>query len=60
MAGWRDNDGRTSRERAKLRGEEDRAEFMRTARRRPLTLLKGFLGLAFVLLLVFALINALS
>jgi hypothetical protein len=59
MAGWRDNDGRTARERAKLRGAEDRAEFMRTARHRPVTLLKGFLGFAFVLLLVFALLSAL-
>jgi len=60
MAGWRDSEGRTARERAKERGAEERAEFMRTARHRPLTLLKGFLGFAFVLLLVFALVSALS
>jgi hypothetical protein len=59
MAGWRDSDGRTARERAKLRGAEERSEFMRTARHRPVTLLKGFLGFAFVLLLVLALLIAL-
>jgi hypothetical protein len=60
MAGWRDTEGRTARERAQQRGTEERAAFMRTARHRPLTLLKGFLGFAFVLLLVFALVSALS
>jgi hypothetical protein len=60
MAGWRDSEGRTASERAKLRGGEERDEFMRTARHRPLTLLKGFLGFAFVLLLVFALIAAVT
>ena len=59
MAGWRDTEGRTSHERAKERGAEERAAFMRTARHRPLTLLKGFLGFAFVLLLVFAFVAAL-
>ena len=58
MAGWRDAEGRTARERAKLRGAEERAKFMRTARHRPLTLLKGLLGFASVLLLVFALLTA--
>ena len=32
---------------------------MRSVRQRPLTLLKGFFGFAFVLLLVFALVAAL-
>ncbi|HYD73816.1 MAG TPA: hypothetical protein VEF55_11820 [Candidatus Binatia bacterium] len=59
MTGWRDSEGRTSRERAQQRGAEERAEFMRSVRQRPLTLLKGFLGFAFVLLLVFALVAAL-
>jgi hypothetical protein len=60
MAGWRDSEGRTVRERAKQRGAEDRAAFGYTLRYRPLTLVKGFLGFAFVALLVFALISALS
>jgi hypothetical protein len=59
MAGWRDSEGRTAHDRAKLRGAEERAAFMRTARHRPFTLVKGLLGFAFVLLLVFALIAAL-
>ena len=59
MAGWRDSEGRTARERAKQRGAEERAAFMDTARHRPLTIVKGLLGFAFVLLLVFALVTAL-
>lgn len=59
MAGWRDSDGRTARERAQERGAAERAELMQNARRRPLTLLKGLLGFAFVLVLVFALVAAL-
>ncbi len=59
MAGWRDSDGRTARERAQRRSASERAEFMRTLRRRPLTIVKGALGLAFVLLLSVALIAAL-
>jgi hypothetical protein len=59
MAGWRDSEGRTANERAKERGAEERAAFLHTARHRPLTMLKGLLGLAFVLLLVFALVVAL-
>ena len=59
MAGWRDSEGRTARERTKQRGAEERAAFVSTARGRPLTLVKGFLGFAFVLLLAFALIAAL-
>lgn len=59
MAGWRDAEGRTARERAKERGMEERAAFMHAARHRPLTFVKGLLGFAFVLLLVFALIAAL-
>ena len=56
MAGWRDSEGRTARERANVRAAEERAEFMRTARHRPLTLVKGFLGFAFVLVVVVALL----
>ena len=59
MMGWRDSEGRTARDRSKLRGAEERAAFMHTARHRPFTILKGFLGFAFVLLLVFALLTAL-
>jgi hypothetical protein len=60
MAGWRDSEGRTASERAKERGAEERAVFLHTARHRPLTMLKGLLGFAFVLLLVFALVTALN
>ena len=59
MAGWRDTDGRTAGERAKERGAAERTAFMHTLRYRPWTIVKGFLGFAFVLLLVFALISAL-
>jgi hypothetical protein len=59
MSGWRDSEGRTASERARERGAEERAAFMQTARHRPLTILKGLLGFAFVLLLVFALVAAL-
>ena len=59
MTGWRDSEGRTARERVKMRGAEEREAFMHTARHRPLTILKGFLSFAFVLLLVFALLTAL-
>lgn len=56
MSGWRDTDGRTAAERKKQRGAEERAHFAETARRRPLSLLKGLLGFVFVLVLAFALI----
>jgi hypothetical protein len=59
MAGWRDTEGRTARERAKEHGMEERAAFMHAAKRRPLSLVKGLLGFAFLLLLVFALVAAL-
>lgn len=59
MAGWRDSEGRTARERAHERGATERAEFVQNARRRPLTLLKGLLGFLFMLVLVFALVAAL-
>ena len=59
MSGWRDSEGRTARERARERGAEEREAFLHVARHRPLTMLKGLFGLAFVLLLVFALVAAL-
>lgn len=59
MAGWRDSEGLTARERAKLRAEQERTDFVRTASQWPLSLLKGFLGFAFVLVLIFALVLAL-
>lgn len=59
MAGWRDSEGRTAPERAEKRGADERAAFMHNARHRPFTLLKGLLGFAFVLLIIFALIGAL-
>ena len=51
MAGWRDSEGRTARERAQARGGAERAAFMQTLRTRPWTLAKGLLGFIFVLLL---------
>ena len=52
-------DGRTARERTRLRGVQERTALMDVPRHRPLTLIKGFLGFAFVLLLAFALLGAL-
>lgn len=59
MSGWRDTDGRTASERRKLRSATDRAQFAETLRRRPITFVKGLLGFAFILVLVFALIGLL-
>lgn len=58
MGGWRDIDGNTAQQRRKLKREADRAAFADTARRRPLSLLKGALGFVAVLVLVFAVIFA--
>jgi hypothetical protein len=57
MAGWRESEGRTAQEREKVRGAEERAVFMATVRYRPWTLVKGLLGFALILLLVFALVG---
>jgi hypothetical protein len=57
MSGWRDAEGRTASERRRLRAGEERARFVDTARRRPLTLLKSLAGFAFILLLVFFVIG---
>ena len=59
MSGWRDTDGRTSAERKKRQGEQERARFAETARHRPLSLLKGLVGFVFVMVIAFALIAAL-
>jgi len=59
MSGWRDSDGNTAAERRKLRGEQDRAAFADAVRHRPLSLLRGFLGFAFIVVLVLALVLAL-
>jgi hypothetical protein len=59
MSGWRDVDGRTAGERRKSARETNRANFAEAARARPLTLLRGLAGFAFVLVLAFALIAAL-
>jgi hypothetical protein len=59
MSGWRDGDGRTAAERRKVRGAEDRARLAADVRHRPLSLLKGLLGFAFVLVIVFALVVSL-
>lgn len=60
MSGWRDADGRTAADRKKIRGAEERARFAADVRHRPLTLLKGLLGFAFILVLIVALVTALS
>ena len=60
MVGWRDSDGRTSRERAQQRGAAERAAFLGTLRYRPASLVKPFLGFVFIMVLVFALIAAMS
>ncbi len=59
MNGWRDTDGRTAADRRKMQGADERTRFFADARHRPLTLLKGFAGLALIGVLVFALIGAL-
>lgn len=58
MSGWRDEDGRTAAERKQLKGEQERARFAADVKHRPLSLLKGLLGLAFVLVLIFALLGS--
>lgn len=57
MGGWRDVEGQTAAERRKTRNDTDRARLLDTARHRPLSLLKGALGFAFILLLVFFVIG---
>ena len=58
MSGWRDTDGNTAGERSKLRADQERNAFFAAVRHRPLSLLKGFLGLAFIFVLVLALLLA--
>jgi hypothetical protein len=60
MGGWRDEDGRTAADRKTVRGAEERARFAADVRHRPLSVLKGLLGFAFVLVLVIALVVALN
>lgn len=57
MSGWRDADGRTAAERRQVKSAEDRARLVDTVRHRPLSLLKGLAGFAFILLLVFVVIG---
>jgi len=59
MSGWRDSDGRTAAERKKVRGADERARLAADVRHRPLSLLRGLLGFAFVLVIAFALIASL-
>lgn len=59
MAGWRDSEGRTVKQRTQQRGAAERSRFMETLRYRPLSVLKALLGLGFVLLLIIALVGAL-
>ena len=58
MSGWRDADGNTAGERRKLRAKQERDSFAAAVRHRPLSLLKGLLGLAFIFVLVLALLLA--
>lgn len=57
MGGWRDEDGRTAADRKRQGDVESRARFASDLRHQPLSVLKGFAGLALVLVLVFALIG---
>jgi len=57
MSGWRDGHGRTAAERRQVKGAEDRARLAETVRHRPLTVLKGLAGFAFIMLLVFFVIG---
>jgi hypothetical protein len=60
MAGWRDSEGRTARERAQQRGTAERAVLFDALRHRPTSLVKPVLGFLFIMVLVFALIFAMS
>jgi hypothetical protein len=56
MSGWRDVEGRTASERKQHQRKADRAAFIDTAQRRPLTLLKGVVGFALILVLCLAVV----
>jgi hypothetical protein len=60
MAGWRDVEGRTSTERRGANAAAERRSFLATLRHRPASLIKPLLGFLFVMVLVIALINAIS
>lgn len=60
MGGWRDVEGRTRDERRRVNAEAERRSFFDTVRHRPASLVKPTLGFVFVLVLVFALVNAMS
>lgn len=58
MSGWRDTEGRTTGQRRKQRAAQDTARFVADAKRRPFSnLIKPALGLAFVAVLVLALLQ---
>lgn len=58
MSGWRDNDGRTARDRRKLADEQSRADLLDTLRYRPHTLIKPVAAFLFALLIVIAVLLA--
>lgn len=60
MAGWRDVEGRTSRERRSVNAAAERRSLFATLRHRPASLVKPLLGFLFVMVLAIALINAIS
>jgi hypothetical protein len=57
MAGWRDVEGRTSRERRGVNAAAERRSFIAQLRHRPASLVRPLLGFLFVTVLVIALIN---
>ena len=56
VGGWREAEGRTASERRRIESGEGRARFIGRVRRRPLSLMKPALMLAFAALLIGALI----
>jgi len=60
MGGWRDSEGRTAADRKRESADAARRSFFATLRHRPASLVKPALGFVFVLVLVFALVNAMT
>jgi len=56
VSGWRDTDGRTAQQRRTVGEVEARTRFLDTVRHRPLSLVKPALGIAFVAILIAALL----
>jgi hypothetical protein len=60
MGGWRDAEGRTAAERKQANADAARRSFLATLRHRPASLVKPALGFVFVMVLVFALVSAMT